>query len=100
MLSSSVDGSIKIWDVRTRSCIKTISENEHASSQNPPMVLYKEAVVAVGYYGSIKFWNIENGTLIRTLQSPNQKQVYGLTMNSNGILISCGEGPMISFWSQ
>jgi len=98
MLSSSVDNSIKIWDVRTGSCIKTISENEYVCSQSLPMVLYKEAVVAVGFCPSIKFWNIENGTFISTLQC--RTHVYGLTMNSKGILISCGAGNIVSYWSQ
>jgi len=97
LLSSSADDTVRLWNVRDGSCT-SIYEGNALGYQ---MLWYKENVVAVAcYFGEIKFWDVVAGECVRTLTGKDvEKGVYGLAIDSNGVLVSCGEGAVISFWS-
>jgi len=96
LLTSSQDETMIILIVHTGICIRTFKGNSGADM----MVWFNEKVIATAYRnGDIKLWNVNTGECVRTLL----KGKHGLTARSvvdkDGVLISCGSGNILSFWS-
>jgi len=93
LFSCSRDKSIRMWNIQTGYCIRTFQ----ADSSCTEMVWFKENVVATGYSnGEIKFWNIYTGECLKILDSENG--VCGLMIDSEGNLISVGNGRTLTIW--
>jgi len=97
ILSTSYDNSMRVWSIKSGSCIKTFQE----SSCNFKMVWFSEVVVATAYgNGGIKFWNVESGEYVRTVNCKGkQLPVFGLVVDQEGVLVSWGEGNKVTYWS-
>jgi len=82
--------TMRIWDIQSGSCIKTISGKSFCSG----MVWFQGNVVASGYKNSeIKFWNIYTGECVKTLK--HRGRLNGLVIDLEGNLISYGDEMII-----
>ncbi|RDD40268.1 DDB1- and CUL4-associated factor 4 [Trichoplax sp. H2] len=63
VLSSSVDGQIKLWDMRTRSCVITMSHGCDTYFMNQTFDLdnTESVVSSVGKDFAVRGWNLNNG---------------------------------------
>ena len=65
MASGSTDNSIKIWNVDSGECIRTLTG--HLSGVDSLQILSNNKLASGAWDGSINIWNIDSGDCIRTL---------------------------------
>jgi len=80
LISSSYDGIIKIWDLKTFECIKTLTEHKDFINK----IIIKsinniDYLISCSEDKTIKIWNLQNFNFIKTLE--------GHTRNVNNIII-------------
>ena len=74
LISGSYDKTIKVWDLVTKKCLRTITAHTEA-------VLFikhiRENIVAsASQDGSIKLWDISNGSCVHTFESAHKRHIY------------------------
>jgi len=93
LLSRSNDETMRMWNIQRGCCIRTLP-----SIDGHNMIWFNKSVIVTAHeYEGIKFWNVYTGECLRALAL--EDPIGGLTVDSNGMLISYGEGPAISYFS-
>ncbi len=88
------DGKIKIFDMKSRICKKTMTES---TSKVHSLVLTDDEQLVSGHDdGSIKIWNLETGNCIRTIDGG--KCVASICLTKGGELISGDMGGPTKIW--
>lgn len=64
IVSASDDETVKIWNINTGECIKTIKHDSSVHS----VAIVGDRIISGSYYGTIKIWDIGSGELIKTLR--------------------------------
>ena len=64
LASSSLDKTIKIWDLEANKCVRTLTEGESIRNLE---ALPNNRLISVSDYYSLKIWNISNGGCVKTL---------------------------------
>ena len=96
-ISSSLDGSIKIWDLREKSEILSIKIQEPISccSLSPD----DEIVVGGTVDGKVKLWNMRENRLIKEFNEKNGKKITNIRFHPNEIkMISSGKDKLITYY--
>ena len=95
IVSNSNDGTIKLWDVQTGKCIKTLHGHGctiYAVAFSPNGLI----VASSSHDGNIRLWEAQTGESIRTLRSHrpyegmNITNVKGLTGSQKATLMALG----------
>jgi WD40 repeat protein len=93
LISASNDETIKIWDLQSGECLKTL--NEHSVSR---VLIYKNNKFISGSYNNkIKMWDLESFKCIETLN--NNSAVFSLLLLSDKILASGLFDGTINIWN-
>lgn len=92
IISTSVDSTIRIWD-KTGRCMQILHSDDYdidiAAISPNGKIIASNAHQGGEYY--ILIWNIENGSIIRTL-SGHQGEITSIAFNSKGDSIVTGSG--------
>ena len=96
LASGSEDNSIKIWNVDSGECIRTLAG--HSRTINSLQLLASNMLVSGSDDRSIKIWNIETGKCIGTLTG-HLNYVYALQVLSNNQLASASADHSIQIWN-
>jgi WD40 repeat protein len=87
--SGSGDGTIKLWDVTTLTCIKTLSNGEPVSSVvATPDGLY---LISGSYDNNVKVWSVATGKCLHTL-SHHREWVVKVAVSPDGRFIASSAG--------
>ena len=96
-ISSSLDGTIKIWDLREKSEVMSIKIQEPISccSLSPD----DEIVVGGTVDGKIKLWNMRENRLIKEFNEKNGKKITKIKFHPTEIkMITSGKDKIITFY--
>jgi WD40 repeat protein len=85
LVSGSRDGVVKIWDLQTGSCIKTLGG--HTAYVYYLQVLSASEFVRTSYDATIKIWDLQTNTCIKIFQG-HHSAVCCLQVLPTGKLIS------------
>lgn len=98
IVSSSIDGTIKIWDVETGKCIQTL--NQHNKwSYSVAFSPDNTKVISASSDKTVKIWDLNSGKCIKTL-SGHRGQVWQVEYSPNGKYIVSGtERGIVKVWN-
>lgn len=95
LFSGSTDGVIKIWDIKTKKCLRTLDANGR-SKLIRSLVAYDGKLFSGSVDGVIKVWDINTGYCLNVFQAhkgPAQSLVV-----FKGRLISCSDDNHVKIW--
>ncbi|MCI4626957.1 MAG: AAA family ATPase, partial [Candidatus Magnetoovum sp. WYHC-5] len=98
LASASSDDTVKIWNVRDGSLLRTLSD--HREEVNfvafSPDGTY---IASASSDGTIKIWNVKDGSLLRTL-SDHRKEVNSVAFSPDGTYIaSASSDDTVKIWN-
>jgi WD40 repeat protein len=94
VITCSNDNFIKIWDLITKQCIRSIYNNSHVYCITK---LSEELIASGGNDNTIYIWEIKTGKLTQRLVG-HYNFIRFLTKLSNGYLASCAGDETIGIW--
>ncbi len=120
LLSSSNDGSVKLRDIQTGSCVQTLTvpldyvDNElgiNFQHSQPPMLLdvasnHNDAIAACGEDGSLIIWSIvndsttNNNNAIEAQVIPHPNCIWKVLALSNGDIVTACDDGMIRIFTK
>jgi len=92
LLSCSLDLTMRMWNFQKGSCIKIFK-----TSFCNKVVKFNEKIIATAVSDGIKFWNVYTGKCEKELK--DQKRIYGLAIDHEGVLVSYGFEETLFVWS-
>lgn len=96
LASGGSDTTIKLWDVESGQCIKTL-RGHPCHIQSLVLLSNKQQLASCGGNNAIRIWDIESGQCVKILQAQS-KSVYSLAVLSDGKLVS-GGGEDMGKWN-
>jgi WD40 repeat protein len=98
IVSSSLDGTIKIWDVETGKCIKTL--NQHNKwSYSVAFSPDNTKVISASSDKTVKIWDLNSGKCIKRLRG-HRGQIWQVEYSPNGKYIVSGtERGIVKVWN-
>ena len=94
LVSGSMDNTIKIWDIKSGSCIKTLKG--HTGFVYSLSILSTDKIVSCAGDNTIKVWDIRSGSCIKTV--PNSSYCYCLKVLSPNEVVSGSDFGLIKIW--
>lgn len=94
LVTGSYDGTVRVWDLRTRKCTKVLNAKAISCLDFLP----DENILCAGLYdtGRVMVWNMRSWELLQTLSGHN-KGIRNVAL-SRDYLISCGQDKAIVVW--
>ena len=94
LITASFDKSIKIWDLETGECLKTLNDHKHCVTS---ILIIPNNKFITGYVdGIIKIWDLNSFVCLNTLR--NTASVYALCqISDNQIAFGCHNGSITIF---
>jgi WD40 repeat protein len=92
LLSGSRDKTIKIWDLRTNTCIVTLEGHTEGISS---LVLRDATLISGSYDKTIKIWDLRTNTCIATLEG--DAKVLSLALKEATLFSGCSDAT-IKIW--
>ena len=97
-VSSSWDGTLKIWDLETG--LNPLTINCHQGYLFGVTVFDKgRKAVSVGRNRTLKVWNLETGEAIRTLEGHKNEVWYASVYDNGQRAVSTGKDSDLRFWN-
>ncbi|KAI9224918.1 WD40-repeat-containing domain protein, partial [Blastocladiella britannica] len=96
LLTSAMDGLVRLWHVETRTCVRTLAGHRGAVT----CVHFDEPhglAVTGGMDGTVRLWNWAAGTMVRTLAGGHSVPVTALYF-ANGVLATADAASLIRVW--
>ena len=94
IVSGSLDGTIKIWDLQTGQLLQTLEGHPHAV----PSVAVRGGKIVSGANSIIKIWDLQTGQLLQTLEG-HIHRVTSLAMGEGKIVVAGTLNNTIKVWS-
>ena len=97
LLTSSSDGTMKIWSLKDMTCLQTL-EGSSSSILKACWMGFGKQVLSVGGDGVIRIWEIRTGSCLESMEGHDDK-IWGLdvTGDGSGFITGSGDGRVI-FW--
>lgn len=95
LVSGSEDGTLKVWDTRTWTCLNTLEGHTHHVSCLQPLPDDKVASGSVDH--TIKVWDLKTGGCLKTLEG-HSLAITCLQMLPSSELVSGSEDGMLKVW--
>jgi len=98
-ISSSVDKTIKLWDIGTKKLVKTF--NGHSNTVDGVCFSPDGSLIASGSSDkTVKLWDRKSGSLLKTLIG-HQANILDVAFSPDGnLLVSISEDKKIKFWKR
>ena len=96
IVSGSIDKTIKIWDIKTGECLKTL-EGHSLSVESVAISLDGKYIVSGSRDTTIKIWDIKTGECLNTLEG-HRYDVNSVTISQDGKYIVSGSYETIKIW--
>ena len=97
--TGSMDGTIKLWDLETGQCLKTLSDPQQLSLWSVSFTTNGQHVVGAGVDGNLRLWNAETGELTRVLTGHTNVLYSVATHPIESIAASGSEDHTIKIWN-
>lgn len=97
LVSASLDGSVKLWDLKTGSCLRTFGE-----SKAPTIAVAfvsVEHLVTASQDGLVRLWNAKTGIVERELAANNSPIICMEAERLNGWIAAADETGNIRLWN-
>ena len=104
LVSSSADGSTRIWNVADGALIKSLAVPRAEGETAPPIFDADfspdgQLVVAGGSEGVIQIWNVASGEPVRTIGEKGEA-IYRVGFSAAGNrLLGCGHAGTLTIWN-
>ena len=85
--SASQDNTIKLWNLDTQTCEKTLSGHSNWVTTIQLLKLDPKLLISASYDHNIKFWNLDTGECIKTLGSVFGKGVLNAYFAKEGYIV-------------
>ena len=89
LLVSASGNSIRVWDLETRSCLRTLAGHTH--------FVYGLALDRTGRSlasgsgdRSVKLWDLDSGACFRTLEDDGMRYIFAVAWDWSGALVASG----------
>ncbi|MBY0545074.1 MAG: hypothetical protein K2Q14_05950, partial [Gammaproteobacteria bacterium] len=103
VVSASSDYTLKIWDISTGLCVKTLSENSRWKWVNGVASLPNGQVVSASRDHTLKIWDISTGLCVKTLSGHSgwvySSGVYSVASLPNGQVVSASSDHTLKIWT-
>jgi WD40 repeat protein len=91
LASASGDKSIKLWDVSSRQCVRTLKGHTHwGAVDSISFTPDGNFVASGGYDGMIRFWSVASGKCVETIQTSGS--IYNVEYSPNSRMLLTREG--------
>lgn len=104
VLSGSIDKTVKLWNYKTKDCVRVI-EDEHYNSEVFSITKLRnqlnhdEGDLIVGYYrGHIERWDVMNQRCVKVFDNKHSEAVVELLELTNGTLVSSSFDCEVKAW--
>ncbi len=99
-LSASTDNSIKMWDIRAKSCVRMFSQHRNTTQIIGNALSVDGRYVVTGSEDRcIYVYDVRNGTLAHKLQAMHSDVVSDVEYKSLSQLVSCSYDGRLNFYS-
>jgi WD40 repeat protein len=99
LVSSGGNKTIKIWDVKTRSLVRTLSPSPAQDIITVALSSDDQTLASGSFDGTVRLWNWKTGKLLHTL-SGHSDIVTSVAFSPNGQTLASGSGDkMIRLWN-
>jgi WD40 repeat protein len=97
LASGSDDFTVKLWELATGCCIKTLEG--HTNWVSSVRFITEKVLTSSSFDETIKLWDIDEGSCIATLEG-HTNGIYALTtLGNSNTLASCGLDGTVKFWN-
>jgi len=100
LLSCSYDGTIKLWDINTMTCLNTLIPKD-ATEEHPihfhDITLHNGLLAAGSSSGIIMVWDLVSGEFVRQFEG-HKDMVLSVAFSSNGKLYSGSKDTTVRVW--
>lgn len=96
ILSSSRDGTTRLWDYRLESAVATL--DEHSGLINGVSVIEEEQVLSWSRDATLRLWDIHNGTQLKAFIG-HTKSVSGAQVLDDGRILTWSEDKTLRLWN-
>ena len=90
------DGSIRIWDLNTKKCLKIL--RGHTRQVTSLSVISDDKIIS-GSHSEIKVWDVESEACLQTLNMGHNLFVKSIVQLSNEQIASCDQDGKIIIWN-
>ncbi|KAF5100063.1 hypothetical protein D0Z00_001400 [Geotrichum galactomycetum] len=96
MVASASNGSLKVWNIRNRNCIRTFECGYALCASFLP----GDALILVGTKeGHLSLYDVASSSLIETVEDAHPGSVWSLDVGSDGkTIVTCGSDKTVKFW--
>lgn len=99
LVSGGASRTIKIWDVKTRSLVRTLTSSPAQDIITVALSSDGQTLASGSLEGSVQLWNWSTGKLLHTL-SGHSDVVKSVAFSPNGQILASGSGDkMIHLWN-
>lgn len=99
IVSSYIDGTMKVWDLKTGACLCTLKG--HTRMVGSILLTGDGRLVSRGQDNGLRVWDLARGKCVMTLEGHAGK-IRSISMPSEGYLMSCSSGwgikPQTKLW--
>src|SRR6185503_5731677 len=89
LASSSLDGTISLWDVQSRKSLRTLAEST-AGPMSAVAFSPDGKMVAGGAYGMTSIWDLSEGRVLGKIGGQPEKAVRTVAFSPDGRLLAIG----------
>jgi WD40 repeat protein len=93
IIISGSNGEIKLWNVKSRKCIKSYAINNTATVES--LTIVDQKTIAF-YNGSINVYNLNDGSIQFSMDIGN---IFSIITIKKGVLGLCGNDDKVRLWS-
>ena len=98
LVSGSDDNTIKIWNVDTGECVRTLTGHSHRVHSLQLLANEWQVLASGSFDSTIKIWNLDTGECIRTLKG-HSSFIMSLQLLPNNTLASGSYDTTIKIWN-
>lgn len=103
LFSGLENGTIKLYDLKDGSCLKTFGQinknNEHFPKDILALCIYStDTLISGGRDNLIKIWNIQSGACLKTLEG-HTSWINQFVVTENGVLVSASNDGTFKLWN-
>ncbi|GAM85942.1 hypothetical protein ANO11243_039520 [Dothideomycetidae sp. 11243] len=98
LVSGSRDKSIKVWDLNTQRCLRTLKDQHDQSVLCLQFDIAQDVVVSGGSDSFVVIWRFSDGKALKKMTTAHRESVLNLRFDDR-YLITCSKDKTIKIWN-